>query len=87
MNTTHKTLTSILILGLSLTATRAGEVEPIEPEFTDEVKEQLANGETAVFYPKALPPSGGFLAAAIHIDATQEEAWRIVSSPDASRRI
>jgi hypothetical protein len=82
MNRTHTTLTLLSILSLAAVNGRAGEVEPIKPEFTDSIKEQLAEGEIVLFYPKAFPPTGGFLAGAIHIDATRDEAWDIVSKPN-----
>lgn len=82
MNRKNTTLTSLSLLCLIASGARGGEVDPIEPEFTDEVKTKLEKGEVVLFYPNAFPPTGGFLAGAIHIDASREDAWNLVSKPD-----
>jgi ribosome-associated toxin RatA of RatAB toxin-antitoxin module len=55
----------------------------ISPNWTAANKQRLASGGTAVFYPAQNPAKGARLAAAIHVEATKEEVWAVISNPGA----
>lgn len=64
-------------------ASRAGEVKTIEPDWTRQsLQKRLAAGETPMFYPKMNPKTGGYLSAAIHIDAPKATVWDLVAHPN-----
>ncbi len=55
----------------------------ISPSWTSSTKEKLSAGGVSLFYPGKNPSTGARLAAAVHVDATREEVWKVISNPGA----
>lgn len=58
----------------------------ITPSWHQENRDRLADGNVVVFPPSKTPSSGAQLAAAIHMDASCEEIWRVITDPEKSTR-
>lgn len=70
-------LVSCLALLLLSLPVQAG----ISPHWSSSNKTKLANGGVPLFLPGKHPSTGARLAAAIHVDATREEVWAVISNP------
>jgi ribosome-associated toxin RatA of RatAB toxin-antitoxin module len=53
----------------------------ISPSWNSSTKAKISNGGVALFPPGKHPASGARLAAAIHVEATREEVWAVISNP------
>jgi ribosome-associated toxin RatA of RatAB toxin-antitoxin module len=69
-------------LALAL-ALPAGLAAGISPSWTSSHKQRLAAGGVPVFHPGQDPAAGARLAAAIHVDASREDVWAVISNPGA----
>ncbi|WP_289460457.1 hypothetical protein, partial [Klebsiella pneumoniae] len=49
--------------------------------WTSANKQRLAAGGVPVFYPGQDPAAGARLGAAIHVDASREDVWAVISNP------
>jgi hypothetical protein len=78
----HSVHSAILAGALGLALSSAGALQAgISPSWTASTKEKLSGGGVSLFHPGKNPAAGARLAAAIHVDATREEVWKVISNP------
>jgi hypothetical protein len=70
----------------SVASLYAAPVSSITPSWHQQNRVRLSDGEVVVFSPPKSPSSGAQLAAAIHMDASPEEIWRVITDPEKSTR-
>ena len=55
----------------------------VSPSWTAANKQRLSAGSSVVFSPNQQPSSGARFGAAVHIKASREEVWAVISNPAA----
>lgn len=67
---------------LAFASIQAAPVSTITPSWHQQNRATLAAGKVVVFSPSQSPASGAQLAAAIHVNASAQEVWRVITDPE-----
>jgi len=53
----------------------------VNPSWTPAARQQLESGDVVIFPAPQRPDSGAHLGAAIHLQATPEDIWKVITNP------